>query len=401
MTSNLNPSLFLLILSISFYNLTQAQQSFEPGYIITKQGVKKECLIDNKDWGNSPQDIQYKSNEAGSVQTATPADIREFGLINKVRYVSASVKIDESSDQVYSMTKERNPIWSQKRLFLKVLVDGDADLLFYGENSMQRFFFRTPSNDSIRQLVYKRYLAADNAVASNSYFQQQLWREINCENHNISWFDKIRYSTSSLGRYFLEYNQCKGVSPSVNLISQSRDLFHFRINPGISMSSISLESEVSEFSDLDFGSDLNFRIGLEFEFVFPQKKEQWALLFEPVLQFYSSETTIDSEQVSLSLSSLDFTVGARRYLQLNNDDLFFELLYVPGFNVDFNTTIDYQSGTTLEILARHGLALGFGWQSDQIQVGARYYLPRSLGEQYSALKIPFSAFHLFAGVQIW
>jgi len=401
MKTRLFPSLFLLLL---FYgtNVLSAQQSFESGYYIDNAGNKQNCLINNKDWGSSPKVIQYRLNYNDPIQEFFPSDIQEFGITQGDRYISAEVQIDRSPDQLNTMSTKRNPQWSKEYLFLKVLVDGNADLFFFGQNTLQRFFYRTSSNDSIRQLVYKRYMANDNSIAANTYFQQQLWRDINCDGPSIDWFDRLQYTATSLGNYFLKYNECKGGDLSTNSIPQNQDFFNLRLNPGINIATVSLDSEVPEIQNTNFGTKLNVRFGVEFEFILPQKKERWSLLFEPVFQVFTDETNVGSDQASLSFPSLDFALGGRRYLPLENGNkIFADALYVPGFTIDFNSSIEYQSGTSFSVLARHGLALGVGWQSQHVQVGGRLYFPKSLGEQYSALTIPYTAFHLFAGFQIW
>ncbi len=65
-----------LSIVLAIFSLQSFGQQFEPGYIITSNGEKKEVLIKNADWQNSPASFKYQINNSASTETATLESIK-------------------------------------------------------------------------------------------------------------------------------------------------------------------------------------------------------------------------------------------------------------------------------------------------------------------------------------
>src|SRR6266850_2531683 len=112
----------LIFLTFSFCPLAAfAQITFEKGFLVDLNGSRIDCFIRNKDWSNNPTRIEYKLTQEGELKIMDVSSIREFGIDNFSRYVSKRVKIDRSTEQIDSMDYQRNPVWSEEQLLLKVL----------------------------------------------------------------------------------------------------------------------------------------------------------------------------------------------------------------------------------------------------------------------------------------
>lgn len=71
-----NYSLLLLFVTMASFG----QIRFEPGYIITPNGERKECLVKNVDWKNNPTDVVYRFENSDQELTADVNSIKEFGV---------------------------------------------------------------------------------------------------------------------------------------------------------------------------------------------------------------------------------------------------------------------------------------------------------------------------------
>ena len=116
--------LFLItILSINCYS----QIKFEKGYFIDNTNQRTNCLIKNIDWENNPTEFEYKLSKESKINKSTINLIQEFGIDNISKYVRSTVNIDRSSERINKLSNNKNPIFKEEQLFLKVLIEGEAD----------------------------------------------------------------------------------------------------------------------------------------------------------------------------------------------------------------------------------------------------------------------------------
>jgi len=161
-----NLCLFVFILLTTYCH---SQISFEKGYFIDNLNEKTECLIKNIAWKNNPTELEYKLSENGQVNVKTIRYVKEFGIYDKSKYTRYQVDIDRSSTALSNLSTDRRPEFKEERLFLKVLVEGDATLFLYEDGSLRRFFYSF-ENSEVEQLVYKNYKSADFQVKENTEY---------------------------------------------------------------------------------------------------------------------------------------------------------------------------------------------------------------------------------------
>lgn len=328
-----------IILSINCY----AQISFEKGYFIDESDQKIECLIKNIDWRNNPTEFEYKLSEDATGMIATIESTKEFGVYDMSKYKRYKVNIDRSNDKMEQMSDVRNPIFQKEVLFLKVLVEGEATLFQYKDSNLERFFYESGDSE-IEQLVYKPYLRTlvnnlnveETEIRKNNKFRQQLWTDVKCEDVSMTKMERIRYEKRDLVKYFMKYN-------GLELETSKRNLFNLYIRPGLNRSSMKIFRPFT--SDIDFGAEFKFRVGLEAEFVLPFNKNKWALLFEPNYSSYkasqeyiyvaNSTSTATNERttnVMADFSLIGLPLGIRYYLFISDASKLF--LNVSGnFNI--------------------------------------------------------------------
>jgi|GEM_PF-1706580 len=217
--------LMLCFISIAGYS----QVSYYPGYFITNNGDRIECLIKDDDWKTNPKEFYYKYSFGAEKGIKSIEEVKEFGVTaeeNRVKFIRALVYLDRSSDDENKLTTDRLSTWTQEELFLEVLLEGDANLYLLQDKNLTRFFFNTISQDSIQQLVYKRYILEEDpqklvrimregswVIKTDNTFRQQLNLMVNCGGQLAKRLNSLRYTREHLTRYFEAYNeQCNSYS---------------------------------------------------------------------------------------------------------------------------------------------------------------------------------------------
>jgi hypothetical protein len=390
--SQLSVRLFLFCLLFLATYPSFAQINFEKGYFINESNVKTECLIKNQDWAYNPSQFKYKLNEKDELKIGSLASIIEFGVYGSFKYVGVDVKIDRSPNELADLTKTKDPIWSQEKLFLKVLISGKANLYSYlGEKNSERFFYST-ANKNIQQLIFKQYLESkqneryetSTLLMGNFAFRQQLWIDVRCSQTPKSTLETINYTKKELLNYFKKYNECAGDSfvEHEKMTNKKRELFNLSLTPGINFASSNFEADDSKYIQrVDFEKQTNLRIGLEFEFILPFKKNKWSFLLEPYYKSFKDSKMVEGyDSVRINYQAIELSFGLRYYFFLNkNSKVFLNFIANPGFAMNFNSTVEYDYYyQPLEITNSFNYGVGAGFNYRRLSAELRFYSNRNL-----------------------
>ena len=321
----------LLILFTAIFSLcSYAQISYEKGYFINNTNKKTSCLIKNVDWRINPTEIEYKLSENDKPKKASIDVIKEFGINNTSKYIKSTVNIDTSSENINKLSNERNPIFIEKELFLKVLVEGKFNLYEY-QNKDLKFFYNS-ENSNIEQLVFKSYITNVDKIAKNYMFKQQLSNDLKCSEFKPNRINSVGYNKKDLIRFFTDYSNCNNTDLIDFEKKQKREFFNLTIRPRFNSSSMSAQHLLLIPNNyIDFENKTGIGFGLETEFVLPFNKNKWAFLIEPTYQNFKSEgginniTSILGGEIltKIDYSSIEFNVGARHYFFLNDNSKIF------------------------------------------------------------------------------
>ncbi|WP_298878602.1 tRNA modification GTPase [uncultured Polaribacter sp.] len=315
-----------------------SQNNFVNGYYIDNSDKKINCLIKNNDWLNNPTEFKYKNNIDSEVKTLTINDAKEFGIFDVSKYVRHKVDIDRSSKKTDELDNDKNPIFNKEKLFLKALIEGKANLYYYEDKGLVRYFFNKEFKE-MKQLISKYYLIDAHNWAINKEFQRQLWNNLKCENISMNSLKKIKYEKSDLTKFFIKYNECHNSEfVYYQKKKKNKDLFHLTLRPGIRSSSLALRSPV--WNDADFGNNLtSFRLGVEAEFVFGFNNNKWALLLEPTYHDLNSNTTEGTRPRNINQKSIEVNLGIRHYMYLKNKDVKLFLNALGVYTINFNSQL--------------------------------------------------------------
>lgn len=400
----------LILLTISCA-ISYSQITFEKGYFITNENERIECLIKNMDWKNNPTEFEFKLTETSELKITSIKEVKEFGVDPSMKFRRYLVKIDRSSKAFSTLTKSRDPEFSEETVFLKQLIQGKANLYKYEEGSLIRYFYDV-NNSEIEQLVHKRYLTEDKEIAENNQYRQQLWANLRCEAINMADINTLSCTKNALIKYFIKYNNCVN-SEIINFEkSKGKNLFHVNIRPGINFSSFSMRNDDSDIKEIDFGSQTNFRFGIEAEFVMPYNNNKWAIVLEPTYQYFTSEREVNYLQVygiikmtkmTMTYKSIEFPIAVRHYFFLNDKSmLFINVAYVIDLNL--NSIIDAENEDLMdyEINSRPNIVFGVGYLHDnRYSVEMKYGLSRNLLGDFLYWDSDYKNFSVILGYRLY
>jgi len=405
----------LLILTIIFSFNCYSQisfDSFEKGYYIDNNDQKINCLIKYIDWENNPTEFEYKPSENSESKKATIKSIKEFGINNILKYVRSTVNIDRSSENIKYLSNDRNPIFQEEELFLKMLVEGKANLYIYEDNNLKRFFYNK-DNSEIKQLIFKTYKNNENKIGENNRFRQQLWVDLKCRNLKTSKIENLGYTKTELVRLFIEYSECHNKESISFEIKQKRDFFNLTIRPRVNNSSLTIQNSTSNFIDNDFGSKNGFGFGLEAEFILPFGRNKWAIAIEAAYQDFNVEKTKNVNSLSggvliskVSYRSIEIPVSLRHYFFLNkNSKIFINGSYILDSSlkssIEFSRA-DNSNISTFEIKPQPNLGLGIGYkQNDKYSLELRYQTDRNILPDFVSLNTAYETLSIIFGYSLF
>lgn len=363
----------LTLVLLAFLSInSRAQIAFENGYFINEANQKINCLIKNNDWKNNPTEFEYKLPNEELIQKGGIKTIREFGIDSEAKYIRTKVNIDRSTDDINKMTMDRNPVFNQEQLFLKVIIEGNACLFSYDDINISRYFYKF--NDSeISQLVYKRFLNNLKEIEQNNLFKQQLFNDLKCNNIAPKKIENIRYDQRDLEKIFLNYNTCTNSSSTTYESKQKKDLFNLTVRPGLNLSSVSIGNSSSKIDNIDFENKANLRFGIEAEFILPYYKNKWAVIVEPTFRNYRSEVSQPSITTSggiinakINYQSIELPIGVLHYIFLNEKSkLFLNVAFILDFSSNSKIELTRKDGSELyklDINTRNNFGLGIGYK---------------------------------------
>jgi len=403
----------VFLLFIAF--LSNAQVQFEKGYLITKDGDRKEVLIKNMDWTGAPKDILYKTDEQSGSITVKPSDLKEFGIYGAGKYITYSGPVETSYDELSILSGQYDPIFKDDTVFLKELSAGDKNLYYYNLRNALKFFY-SDGNSEIKPLIYKRYnpQGDQSKVGINDTYLSQLKEIFSDDSAAAALVPKTKYSISSLTKIFSVHND-KHTDPNTkkDFLAETKSKYNLTIRPGILFfDAIDASTPVSEDS---FPSKTNFRIGVEAEWVLPFNKNKWSIVIEPTYSFYSNEKLSFKSRDQLYTTSFDsysfinVPLSIRHYMYLNNKSKLFANVGIDAFNFQFGKDLEtdydgevFSRAKLSSVLILQGFSAGVGFTYNnkftfEARYNGRYNLiptkePGSMTIRYTSLIIGYNIF---------
>lgn len=357
----------LLLLFFTFLTIeSYSQIVFEKGYFINNNDQKTECLIKNLDWNNTPTEFQYKLDERDQPITTNLQQVKEFGIYNESKYQRQNVNADFSSDNLNEVDYNKAQKFKEEKIFLKVLVQGKANLYEYNRNNLTFFFFKTDTIP-VNQLIYKTYKVSEDQVTKNKQYKQQIWMALKSDNITLKSIENLNYKRNELTNVFVKYNESSS-SEFTNFEKEQtkeKKSFHLSIRPGIKNSSLTVTNAYTSERDRKFDSKIGFLIGVEAEYILPFNKNKWALILEPTYQSYKAERIDYGDKKSeVNYQSIEIPIGVRHYFFLNKKSkIFINAQYIveAAFSSEAKILFNSYIKEDAKVEPQGGFALGAGY----------------------------------------
>lgn len=334
----------LILLVILAGTHSYSQNDFKKGYLINNDGIKVDCLIRDQGWMNNPVSFTYMLNENSQKISGMMNNVSEFGIYDGVRYIRKKVFIDRSSNDTNTLTDFRKPYFEEETLFLKLLVEGKANLYSYVDGQIIRYFYDLNS-ETPSQLIYKKYLISNTRIGENDRYKQQLLTDLNCSDETLKKVSKLRYSEDDLTNYFIEYNQCKGANYTSYLPEKEtkKGEFNFYLKMGPDLSFMKVKRGFTA-AGTTFNMNTSLKAGSEIEYEMPFNNKKLSAYLQAFYRSYHQEkeyyATYQTNLV-VDYRSVEMALGFRYYSYINaNTKMYFD----AGFVIDkpFNSNIEFE-----------------------------------------------------------
>lgn len=395
--------IFTTILSLNCFS----QISFENGYYIDNNDQKINCLIKNVVWENNPTEFEYKLDENVETKTAVLKYVKEFGINNTSKFIREIVNIDRSSEKINKISIEKNPLFNKEEVFLKVLVEGSANLYMFRDKDVTRFFY-SKENSNIKPLIFKSYITQNDKIAKNHHFRQQLWNDLKCPTLTTNKIERVDYHKDELANIFTEYNKCNNQEYTNYEAKKNKDFFNLSIRPGINKSTLAIQNNLINNVNTEFGNDLAFRFGIEGEFILPFRNNKWSIIVEPTYQYFKSEKTLPNRTANVDYTSVELPFGLRHYFFLNdNSKIFINGSFAVDFNnknsiIEYNSTKVGYNSFDLNIKSGSNMAFGLGYKyNDKYSLELRYQTKRDVLSRYIYWATDYNTTSLIFGYTVF
>ncbi|MAD98428.1 MAG: hypothetical protein CMB99_13975 [Flavobacteriaceae bacterium] len=391
--------------------ILNGQTNFEEGYYLDNNNQKVSGFIKNYDWKSNPSEIEFKKSLDASPTTLNVSEVSKFSIKEELVFIRATVDIDNSSNYLHNMSESRLPEFENKTVFLKLIIDGEADLLRYESNKLLKFFYRI-KNQNYQQLVFKNFKKPNNTVGENNQFRIQLQKDLSCSSMNSADFKFVRYVQKELVNLFNSYNECAGTTSISYVRKNDRKALNYSIRTRLNMNNLSISNSVVPTLGTDFGSFIGYGIGLEIEYILPFNNNKWAVIFEPTYNTSSTNTTRDIQNSAGNTLTSEYTnntlglgIGARHYFFLNNDSKIFTNF---SFLIDLSVNSEISSVRTNNTVANTiepsetttiGVGLGYSFKN-KFSVEMRYVPSKDLFNNFAAWNSDSNSLSIILGYSL-
>lgn len=333
------------------------------------------------DWRNNPSSITYKLNKSSSEETINANQIIEFRIYNTDNFYRRHTITKDIVEPFFDKMDLRNSL-----ILLKVLVDGQFDLLELHTNGEYYFFYE--KDDKLIFLHYEKTIDKNNRVIENAKYKNELFENLKCDDFKLGDYSNLKYNNTTLSNFFSDYNECNG-SDYLNLHEKrTKTKFNLKIRGGVNLTTsqtgkspnnynlsyttpIFSGNQVGEDRRRSIGNDENYKekvhfsFGLEFEARFPIDHNNWSGFIGPNYhsisetsggKSFSEPNVVDVNVTSnLSYSFIQIPIGFRRFFKISNNlEMHAHLAYTHNIvlNYEYDSQItDTPSSSTPYVIS--------------------------------------------------
>ena len=391
----------LLVLFTLFTSSLVAQIAFKPASFLDNNGNKTDCLIKDLDWKANPVSFEYKITENDLVQIGKIENVQEFQVGEFTKYIRKDVDIDRW-DKYMPPSIQKQPIYKNETLFLKVLVEGSATLYEYTSVSFSTYFYVIDSKEP-QQLIQKQYVVNNvgrDMVYKNDLYKAQLQSALGGDIIKQSDTKNLSYFRNDFVKLFEKFNQSKG--ESTVMVSSNSFKVHLTPRIGANFNSVDVRYLPSSSYDYDFGVKTNLRVGVELEAVLPFNRGKWAIALEPAFTTYKAEGDGSVWTSNVDYQALEIHIVARHYMFLNDKSkVFLNAGFVYSTDINDSYYGPLARPTAVEIDLNPTFVLGAGYKYKKISAEFRYLGSQNMVRNQSTWEAHYKAYAVILGYEIF
>jgi hypothetical protein len=167
-------SIFLLAALTALHLTVVGQSVYYYGEIITRKGEHRKGFINEQFRGITPKYIEFKENDL-TITRYTPSDLEEFRIGDYWWYKARNVVYSNSPYRTDELTFGEESVTDQGREFLRVLVDGNIQLLHLNTFARDIYFIESKGQTTeLRYHAYKKKIGDNSIRLEKRYYVSQL-----------------------------------------------------------------------------------------------------------------------------------------------------------------------------------------------------------------------------------
>ena len=384
--------LFLAFLALTMMSFSQVQ--YQKGYLIDTKGNKINCWIKNMDWRNSPDYIEYKLNQNSKPEKGTLQTIKEFSIGRNVKYLNRNVKVYKTDLRINFLDYQREPLFKDKNIFLKLLVSGKANLYRYSQNGSDYFYYQMGDEGTIKPLVYKKYLLkisdGEEVVKENKDYRKEIFKHLRCRHIDADVIQNLTYKMTPLVNYFVQYNKCEN-TPYTVYKNEDKSKIYLTAFVQYNLTSLDIWNSMSPQLNTKFGQINHFGLGAEFEYNLAFNHNKWSIISGLSYTTFKKQVTHPISSVSggelttnLTYRMFEMPLGVRYYMYLNKNSKFFlgtayNIYFDQGSDLKFTRKDGSVYGPDLNLKSTWVFSIDAGYKfKNKYSINVKFYQKRSI-----------------------
>lgn len=279
---------FLLFLS----QLSLAQKSYAPGYIVNPNGDTIRGYILDKGWDKNPKTILFKTSLSGVANEYSALQIKAFKIDGGANFFGFIVDVDKSPYKVGQMEKYlvgKNVV--KDTIFLEIIDKGKYNLFRLRDESSKYHYYYAVKNSLPKELIVK-YDFSDvtgiSTMTTTPIYKSQLKGLMADCPQVLPTINNLKYVQREMIKLFNTYNQCVG--ESVALEPQAETEFEWFAIGGVSQTQLKFIGQPG--ITFDASTDPTFAIGLNT--IFPRNNKVWSVYSEIQYKSYNTRSNANT-----------------------------------------------------------------------------------------------------------
>lgn len=305
--------LILFLPFLFFFNLSDAQDLFQPGIVYGTKGDTLKGMINYYGWTNPKPKISFIEEGKDTAVVLTPNRISGFETGGN-KYRSTAVKTEMTLNNIELLVSNPNLRLANDTVFLRLIVQGEKSLWFF-RNKVHNDQFYIDENGSLTLLIYKKYLkeGAHNSstVGENKGYLNQLRHYLSDSEDLDSKLQTTKYSENSLVELYDKYYKSTGTK-RVFTAKREKIAYEKGVVAGASLTQLN-ENYLQTFG-LSFKPSLMPAAGFFLNIIFPETRGRISAyneLFFTTLNYKSEVASAPSYVYNLGLSYLKLNIQFR------------------------------------------------------------------------------------------